>query len=267
MNAKSRNLIAYVFCYDDRATSWLNVLSKQFFAIRLIKGEYTTQNYSGKINGELKSIGDRAFQEILDENQSSILVAFVHTGRSDPDNFILESKKINFNFVFKFNADVSPVVAFSETSTYPIRRNTANTFEINDNDVSEIIDFITGRKIEIPRCCTYFKTSIILPSLSILCQGYLAVHEGNPIYLEVKKLNLIDNIKQKQQITKKSEWWQYPFNGKTQASLTNELKKELQVEKLPSEISDLINAIYDESITEDKVQKAYGFIVKRLIEV
>jgi len=103
-----------------------------------------------------------------------------------------------------------------------------------------------------------------LSALSILCQGYLAVHKGNPIYSEVEKLNLIDNIEQKQQRTEESEWWQYHFNGKTQGSLTNELKKELQVEKLPSEISNLIDAIYDESITEDKVQKAYDFIVKRL---
>lgn len=107
-----------------------------------------------------------------------------------------------------------------------------------------------------------------LTALSILCQGYLAVHKGNPIYSEVEKLNLIDNIKQKQQRTEESEWWQYPFNNKNQASLIKEIEEEWQPEKLPSEISDLIDAIYkDERITEDKVQKAYGFIVKRLIEV
>lgn len=106
------------------------------------------------------------------------------------------------------------------------------------------------------------QTSFFLLALSILCQGYLAVHSDSSFYKNLEKSvkDLLGDVSQKAEDTEKFGWWTTPFPD--ESTLTEQITAELQSPKLPSEISNLIDAIYsNQSITVNLVEEAYKFII------
>jgi hypothetical protein len=75
--------------------------------------------------------------------------------------------------VFWFNAPGTPRAPDDDL---PVLRKTAPNFEVNEDCAREILAYSTGERDGIPSCCEPEQEAEILPALSILCQGYLAVH-------------------------------------------------------------------------------------------
>jgi len=237
---------------------------------------------SGCVDDLIKTINQLNFSIKIGNTLNELTdydVVIVHTNNNDNwSNFLKQSKQNSVRIRISTAGFSQPKnlerLALNGVYVLHLREKTTQVKEQWEEILTGItdqlkLDNLVNKPSEKGLGRFFVKTQIvIIPALSILCQGYLAVHQGNQIYSEVEKLNLIDNIEQKKLKTEESEWWQYPFKAETKKSLTQNLKKELQLEEselLPSEISGLIDAIYDESITEDKVKKAYDFIVKRLV--
>jgi hypothetical protein len=103
-----------------------------------------------------------------------------------------------------------------------------------------------------------------IAALSILCQGYLAVHRDTELYNQVK--DLIVDVSSKATKTEEKDWWKKPFPNDSESTLTDKITAEWQPKDLPKKITKLIGAIYgNELITTTLVQDAYDLIVTRLV--
>lgn len=58
----------------------------------------------------------------------------------------------------------------------PVLRPTTEPFDLTAADIVEAADFAAGRRSQLPAMCRPRVEPEILPALTILCQGYLAVH-------------------------------------------------------------------------------------------
>lgn len=95
--------------------------------------------------------------------------AIVHGG----DSALWNNMNASAEQVFWFNAPGTPHASGKDL---PVLRRTAPNFNINKDCAREILAYSAGERDEIPSCCKPKRKAEILPALSILCQGYLAVH-------------------------------------------------------------------------------------------
>jgi hypothetical protein len=108
----------------------------------------------------------------------------------------------------------------------------------------------------------------IIPALSTLCQGYLAIHPNTSLNREFTTY-LPQNVSKQIKKTEDPKWWQKPFANEKKDALTEKITAEWQTQKLPTEVSNLIDAIYGKtSITDVKIiEEGYKAIVTRLTSI
>jgi hypothetical protein len=154
-------LSAAILCGDDdgvRAMAWVQLLRHRFQQIWLSSNGH-----------DWRDVG-------IDASAAAGLPAvhalFFHVG-----DLHLESKldKVKATQVFLFNTPGTP----KKTNEYlPILRPAGKVIDLTTTDVDEIADYVVRPQIrkDVPKCCTLRSADHLLPSLAILCQGYLAAH-------------------------------------------------------------------------------------------
>jgi hypothetical protein len=107
-----------------------------------------------------------------------------------------------------------------------------------------------------------------LAALSVLCQGYLAIHPNTNLNREVMAY-LPKDVSLRIKKTEETEWWQKPFGKEKKDTLIEKITAEWQPQQLPTEVSNLIEAIYSITpITDVEIVEAgYKAIAARLTSI
>jgi len=107
-----------------------------------------------------------------------------------------------------------------------------------------------------------------LAALSVLCQGYLAIHPNTNLNREVMAY-LPKDVSLRIKKTEENEWWQKPFIKEKKDTLIEKITAEWQPQQLPTEVSNLIEAIYSTTPMTDveMVEAAYKAIAARLTSI
>ena len=147
----------------DRYKPWVRIFLKAGAESVYVKkggGEALEIMSSSNLDGDLKTWSD-----IPDE----VLAVLVHAGDRDLWNGEKETQQ-----VFWFNAPGEPP---TEGDDLPVKRRTSSAdFDVTVSDAEEILGYSAGEQDQIPSCCEPKQEAEVLSALSILCQGYLALH-------------------------------------------------------------------------------------------
>jgi len=147
----------------DRYEPWVRIFLKAGAESVYVKkggGEALEIMSSSNLDGDLKTWSD-----IPDE----VLAVLVHAGDRDLWNGEKETQQ-----VFWFNAPGEPP---TEGDDLPVKRRTSSAdFDVTVSDAEEILGYSAGEQDQIPSCCEPKQEAEVLSALSILCQGYLAIH-------------------------------------------------------------------------------------------
>lgn len=191
---------------------------------------------------------------------------------------------------FSFNASGNPSAI---DGGLKILRETSPWFDISSHEVKEIIEYCIEDIREIPSCCKQKKAEDYLAALTILCQGYLAVHaehkEPNKdwkdqdiaIALEQMDWNSVNkslippSFGKKESIEKVRNpgwWWaafEDDFKNKDKKSLPVAIQEEWDAssdKEISKELEDLIKLIVadNEIKPPEMVAKAYLALVEKL---
>jgi len=242
------NLIIAIFCRDERSNLWRQLLKSD---------DRCTEIYIVSSENEIE---DREGNSIPSSHlPQSFTVSFIHSGDRD----LWQNK--NAQYIFQFNAPGNPYVNQHEL---PIYRETSPEFKISSEDITNIVDFITGKTTQIPTVCTQPNYGTTIPALSILCQGYLAIHPNTNLNREVMAY-LPKDVSLRIKKTEETEWWQKPFIKEKKDTLLEKITAEWQPQQLPTEVSNLIEAIYSTTPMTDveMVEGAYKAIAARLTSI
>lgn len=190
---------------------------------------------------------------------------------------------------FSFNASGNPSVI---NGGLKILRETSPMFDISSHEVKEIIEYCIGDRGEIPSCCKQKKALDYLPALTILCQGYLAVHaeykeqqdkdwKDQDIALEqigwdsVDKSLIPRGLGKKESIKKVRNpgwWWaafEDDFKNKDKKGLPVAIQEEWNTstdKEISKDLEDLIKLIVADNEVKppEMVAKAYLALVEKL---
>lgn len=151
---------------------------------------------------------------------------------------------------------------------YIVDRSVTQSDLLKESDVDKILSLIYNHGEILKFKQTYQAHKTIIIPLSILCQGYLAVHPNTSLNRELTAY-LPQNVSERIKKTEYGEWWKKPLTNKTKDTLTEKITAEWQPQKLPIEVSDLIKAIYSNTFITDvnMVEVAYKAIAARLTSI
>lgn len=278
-NSESNVLI---ICHDDRYEKWAKVFleadADSIYVLR--KGSERRKVDKTNIN-----IGG----QIIAENETlpkDICCALIHSGNKD----LWDKNKLNVQTAFWFDSPGDPSAPDTDLS---VRRQTSPLFDITIDDAQQILHYSIGYEQKIPDCCTEKQENHILPALTILCQGYLAVHaehkEQNKdwkdqdiaIALEQMGWDSVDkslvpqSFGEKESIEKVRNpgwWWaafEDDFKNKDKKSLSVAIQEEWDMsgdKEISKELEDLIKLIVadNEVKSPEMVAKAHLALVKKL---
>jgi hypothetical protein len=157
MCRRSTGLIVCVVCTDGRADAWEDKLREvATYGAVYIQDRRACTRYPD----DADTYGEDVPPRRLD-------IAIVHGS----DHGLWEKDKRKAEHVFVFNGPGMPLVKAGEI---PIYRRT-QPFEVTPEDVEQMLAYVSGERKSLPGCCRPMSKSGYQESLSILCQGYLAV--------------------------------------------------------------------------------------------
>ncbi|MEM9215833.1 MAG: hypothetical protein AAGD25_16010 [Cyanobacteria bacterium P01_F01_bin.150] len=154
------NYTVCIICNDERAKKWGSEFARieKFSHVYIVQSDYDFQIISpGNTDGSLLS------EDQLPSSFSGILF---HSSNKD----LWRSLNLTAEHIFEFNTPGDPR---EQGGILPIRRQTAPYFNIREQDIAEISDYITNKRTRLPLCCTKTVQPQVLPSLVCLFQLYL----------------------------------------------------------------------------------------------
>lgn len=148
-----------IICNDERAKKWGFELARtgNFSHVYMVLSDYDFQEL---LPGE--SDGSLLTEDQLPSSLSGILF---HSSNVE----LWHSLNLTADHIFEFNTPGDPR---EKGGILPIRRQTAPYFNIREQDIAEISDYITNKQTKLPLCCTKTVQPQVLPSLVGLFQLY-----------------------------------------------------------------------------------------------
>jgi hypothetical protein len=155
----------------------------------------------------------------IKELPQTFACVMVHQGQGDSNRWeeLKKDYTIQSMQLFRFS---SPGI-YNVEDGLPIMRTTSPDFDITVTDVSQLVDYSSGRRPEIPDICKPKSTGELITSIFIFCMGYLSAGVGAGAINDEEVKTLIgwnDNIKTISPNTeadwnegwenvKNSQWW------------------------------------------------------------
>ncbi|MEM7064351.1 MAG: hypothetical protein AAF572_14445 [Cyanobacteria bacterium P01_B01_bin.77] len=156
-----------IICNDARAKKWGFILAQsgRFSRIYLVLSEYDFQEISSEsTDGSL-----------IEEDQ--LPNAFDGILFHSSNHSLWQSLDITAKYIFEFNTPGDPK---KREGVLPILRQTAPYFNIKQQDIRELSDYITEQRKQLPLCCTKIVQPQVLPGLACLFQLYFEqLEKGN----------------------------------------------------------------------------------------
>lgn len=153
----AQSLKAMIICNDGRNDACIKLLQQQVPELYMLKAgrcrKFTPDEPKGL------SIPRRQLPK-------SVNVLIFHS----PDWAFWKDVNIHANYTFEFNTPGTPQ---PKPGVIPIYRQTFPNFAIKSHDAEELIDFISGRRLQLPSMCQTPITFDLLPALTTLCQCYI----------------------------------------------------------------------------------------------
>lgn len=264
----SSELKALIVCDDDRRNSFAQMLRGKFGTIHAAAALKSFEDLTVDCTklGKLQPAYDLALCHL------SNLTIWRDLKREDPVLLIFSSHGVSKEQE-SFKQFVKP-----EMQVYAIPRVTDPALDITSGEIEDLLTWLSSSKRETtaPLLCLPKDSFRILPTLSILCQGYLLAHADEVSTSEAGakmcRVAAFDSTSEGQwrrdygefrRQTESPDWWQKPFG--LQGSPSQDFFSQLNAEWAKNDDGfETIVRLLEGDITPAGVNDAYLLIRKRL---